>query len=238
MIPAVFSRSLACRRACDFCRWPSPISRLHRIWALIVTWRARRPGASLSSIQKARAARCAKPTALRRLTIRDLVQTVRDQVVQGLRVLTTPTSGRFYRFTLRTTSASDDWQPKPTDLDLLAIFWPTSIPIWPGVRPTVRSWDQGILARSGIRSRYLGYSGAGLRVCGAGPGGGLAGPRQPARQMDPGNGTAHHLRVDGSARRARSLSNEPRRSSTGGTSPPAPVTRRIDGRERRVGRLF
>ena len=92
------------------------------------------------------------------MRVEHLLQTVRDQVAQALRVLPPPLLADFIAY-LETDGRIERWRPEPTDLDLLAntnadLAWNAA---------DRAAWDQGILAGSGIDPEVWGIQ---ARACG------------------------------------------------------------------------
>ena len=157
MIPAVFSRFLACAALVIM---PFAMSNSARAQDLGIDCHVPRTtldGRLVFDPEGQTRALCEADRATA-LNYTHLLQTVRDQVAQALRVLPPPLLAGFIDY-LETDGRIERWRPEPTDLDLLANT--NAALAWNAADRA--AWDQGILAGSGIDPEVWGIQ---ARACG------------------------------------------------------------------------
>ena len=223
MIPAVFSRSLA---AVALVISPVAIPNLALAQDLGIDCHVPRttPGGKLVFDPKGQTRALCEADRATALNYTVLLQTVRDQVTQALRDLPPPLLADFIEH-LGRDERIGRWRPKPTDLDLLVNT------------NAALTWGQGILADSAIDPEVWGIQ---ARACGP------TGQGQVVVWLDDASlrdrwTPAMVQRTTYAWREAREGLVAVERSpkiTAGATSPPAPVTRRIDGHERLLDVCF
>ena len=162
-----------------------------------------------------------------------LLQTVRDQVAQALRVLPPPLLAGFidYLDDPANDGRIERWRPEPTDLDLLANT--NAALAWNAADRA--AWDQGILAGSGIDPEVWGIQ---ARACGPEGQGQVVVWLDPASLRDRWTPAMVQRTTYAWMQAREGLVAIERTPKIIDGAVGAPVTRRIDGHRTRVGRLF
>ena len=229
MIPAVFSRFLACAALVIL---PIAVPNSARAQDLGIDCHVPRTtldGRLVFDPEGQTRALCEADRATA-LNYTHLLQTVRDQVAQALRVLPPPLLADFIAY-LETDGRIERWRPEPTDLDLLANT--NAALTWNAADRA--AWGQGILAGSGIDPEVWGIQ---ARACGPKRQGQVVVWLDPARLRDRWT-PAMVQRTTYAWMEAREglVAIERTPKITAGARG-APVTRRIDGHERELHGCF